>query len=88
VLHESAEFLPKAFADADFEFFSRTLAGQQKQPPRWRRCVIETDERLGEALGQGVRRRDFGPKAKADTAADGAGHQERRCARTSTPRRG
>jgi putative endopeptidase len=67
VLHESADLLPKAFADADFDFFSRTLAGQQEQPPRWRRCVTQTDERLGEALGKAFVEETFGAKAKADT---------------------
>jgi endothelin-converting enzyme/putative endopeptidase len=67
VLHESADLLPKAFADADFDFFSRTLAGQQEQPPRWRRCVTQTDARLGEALGQAFVEATFSPQAKADT---------------------
>ena len=67
VLHESADLLPKAFADADFDFFSRTLAGQQEQQPRWRRCVTQTDERLGEALGKAFVEETFSPQAKADT---------------------
>jgi putative endopeptidase len=67
VLHASADVLPKAFADADFDFFSRTLAGQQEPRPRWRRCVAETDERLGEALGKAFVEEAFGAQAKADT---------------------
>jgi putative endopeptidase len=67
LLHASADLLPKVFAEADFDFFSRTLAGQQEQPPRWRRCVTETDERLGEALGKAFVEETFSPKAKADT---------------------
>jgi endothelin-converting enzyme/putative endopeptidase len=67
VLHTSADLLPKAFADADFDFFSRTLAGQQEPQPRWRRCVTETDQRLGEALGKAFVEQAFGPQAKADT---------------------
>jgi putative endopeptidase len=67
VLHETADLLPKAFADADFDFFSRTLAGQQEEQPRWRRCVTMTDERLGEALGKAFVEETFSPKAKADT---------------------
>ena len=67
VLHQSADLLPRAFADADFAFFSRTLAGQQEQPPRWRRCVTETDARLGEALGKAFVEETFGPQAKTDT---------------------
>ena len=66
LLHESADLLPKAFADADFDFFSRTLAGQPEQPPRWRRCVIQTDQQLGEALGKAFVEETFGPQAKAD----------------------
>jgi putative endopeptidase len=66
LLHESADLLPKAFADADFDFFSRTLAGQQEQQPRWRRCVTQTDERLGEALGKAFVEETFGPQAKTD----------------------
>src|SRR6266508_3988778 len=52
VLHAAAELLPKTFADAEFDFFHRTLEGQPAQEPRWRRCVSQTDARLGEALGK------------------------------------
>jgi endothelin-converting enzyme/putative endopeptidase len=67
LVHQSADLLPKAFADADFDFFSRVLAGQQEQQPRWRRCVTQTDDRLGEALGKAFVEETFSPKAKADT---------------------
>ena len=66
LLHASADLLPRAFADADFDFFSRTLAGQQDRPPRWRQCVTETDARLGEALGKAFVEEAFAPQAKAD----------------------
>jgi putative endopeptidase len=66
LLHESADLLPKAFADADFDFFSRTLAGQPEPLPRWRRCVTETDARLGEAVGKAFVEAAFGPQAKTD----------------------
>ena len=67
LLHESAELLPKAFADADFDFFSRTLAGQQEQQPRWRRCV-DPDRRSGSAKRSARRssRKRSAPQAKAD----------------------
>ncbi|HEY7290765.1 MAG TPA: M13 family metallopeptidase [Vicinamibacterales bacterium] len=67
VIHAAAPMLPKAFADANFDFFSRTLAGQQAPEPRWRRCVTETDARLGEALGRAFVEETFSPQAKADT---------------------
>jgi putative endopeptidase len=66
VLHAAAPMLPKAFADADFEFFSRTLAGQQAPEPRWRRCVNQTDRHLGEALGKAFVDATFSAQAKAD----------------------
>jgi len=66
LVHASASMLPKAFEDADFDFFNRTLAGQQAQPPRWRDCVIQTDDWMGEALGKAFVEEAFGPQAKPD----------------------
>ena len=67
LLRASSSMLPKAYADADFDFFGRTLTGQQEQLPRWRRCVAQTDGRLGEALGKAYVDEAFGLQAKADT---------------------
>jgi putative endopeptidase len=67
LLNASAEMLPKKIADADFDFFSRTLTGQQEPEPRWRRCVTQTDQRLGEALGRAFVDAAFSAQAKADT---------------------
>jgi endothelin-converting enzyme/putative endopeptidase len=69
LLNASAQLLPRAFADADFDFFSRTLGGQQQPLPRWQRCVTQTDSSLGEALGKAFVERAFGAAAKADTLA-------------------
>ncbi len=69
VVHGAVNVLPKTIADIDFDFFSRTLAGQQVQQPRWRRCITQTDQHLGEALGQAFVEETFGPRAKADTVA-------------------
>ena len=66
LVHASASMLPKAFEDADFDFFNRTLGGQQQQPPRWRDCVIQTDDWMGEALGKAFVEEAFGPQAKPD----------------------
>jgi endothelin-converting enzyme/putative endopeptidase len=67
LLNASADALPKVFGDAHFDFFSRTLAGQQAPDPRWRRCVTETDRRLGEALGKAFVDQTFSVRAKSDT---------------------
>ena len=83
VLHAAAPMLPKAFADADFDFFSRTLAGQQAPEPRWRRCVNDTDRHLGEALGKAFVDEAFSPQAKADTSR-WSRTSRTRCGSTST----
>jgi endothelin-converting enzyme/putative endopeptidase len=69
LVNARAEMLPHAFAEADFDFFSRTLGGQPQQLPRWQRCVTQTDRLLGEALGKAFVDAAFGPAAKADTLA-------------------
>jgi putative endopeptidase len=67
LVNASAQMLPQPFADADFDFYSRTLGGQEAQLPRWQRCVTQTDAQLGEALGKAFVDEAFRPAAKADT---------------------
>jgi endothelin-converting enzyme/putative endopeptidase len=67
LIHESARFLNKAMVDENFDFFARTLAGQEQQLPRWRRCTGSADRDLGEALGQAYVDRAFPPDSKART---------------------
>jgi endothelin-converting enzyme/putative endopeptidase len=67
VLHRSAAALNKAMVDENFDFFARTLAGQEQNQPRWRRCVHNADRDLGEALGQAYVDRAFPPESKART---------------------
>ena len=67
VIHRSAPFLNKAMVDENFDFFYRTLAGQEENEPRWRRCVHNADRNLGEALGQAYVDRAFPPESKART---------------------
>jgi putative endopeptidase len=67
VIHRSAPFLTRALTDENFDFFYRTLAGQQQNEPRWRRCVHNADRDLGEALGQAYVDRAFPPESKART---------------------
>lgn len=52
LLHAQARWLATPFVDEDFNFYGRTLTGQQQIQPRWKRCVRFTDRALGEALGQ------------------------------------
>lgn len=60
----AAPFLSTKFVDANFEFFSRYLNGTKEQLPRWRRCVVATDENIGEALGEVYVKKSFTPQAK------------------------
>jgi putative endopeptidase len=66
-IHRAAPLLTKAMVDENFDFFSRTLAGQKENQPRWRRCVRNADRDLGEALGQAYVDRAFPPESKART---------------------
>ena len=59
-----APYLSKAFVDANFDFYSKTLRGVPQQRPRWQRCVALTDAQLGEALGQEFVKRNFSPALK------------------------
>lgn len=61
----SGAYLSQPFVDARFEFFGRTLNGQQAQRPRWKRGVQVVNGTMGEALGQLYVDRHFPPNAKA-----------------------
>lgn len=47
-----SSYLPAAFVDAEFEFYSKTLQGQKEQKPRWKRAMAQTESALGEAIGK------------------------------------
>jgi endothelin-converting enzyme/putative endopeptidase len=60
----NAEFLSTAFVNEDFDFYGKTLRGQEQLEPRWKRCVGYVDNDLGEALGKAFVDRTFGPEGK------------------------
>lgn len=63
-LNGSANAFPKKFRDAKFDFFSKTLYGQQAPAERWKAIVNATDRNLGELLGQLYAEKYFKPEAK------------------------
>jgi len=67
VIHHAAPYLSKTMVDENFDFFYHTLAGQEQNQPRWRRCVHNADRDLGEALGQAYVDRAFPPESRART---------------------
>ncbi len=62
---DHAQFLPKAFDDARFDFYSKTLAGVEAQRDRWKRGVQLVNGALGEAVGAIYVSRYFPPAAEA-----------------------
>ncbi len=65
-VHNAAPLLSAPYVQANFDFFQKTLNGQQEQQPRWKRCTRLTDAALGEAVGQDWVRENFPPEAKAN----------------------
>lgn len=61
---EMSPYMSKAFADANFDFFGRTVRGQQEQKPRWKRVLTIVDNSVGELLGQMYVDKNFKPEAK------------------------
>src|SRR5581483_1225435 len=57
-------WLSSNFADANFNFFQKTLQGQVEQTARWKRCTALTDRSMGEAVGQDWVKENFPPSAK------------------------
>jgi len=65
VIRGYAPYLTKAFVDARFEFYGKTLSGTPEQRPRWKRAVQAIDGNLGEMLGKLYVERHFPARAKA-----------------------
>ena len=65
-IHSAAPYLSQNFVETNFDFFNKTLNGQQKEQPRWKRCTALTDRALGEAVGQDWVKENFPPSAKAN----------------------
>ncbi|MBI1340390.1 M13 family peptidase [bacterium] len=64
-ISSNADYLPKAFDDADFAFYSKALRGIEAQRDRWKRGVSLVNGSLGEAVGQLYVERHFPAETKA-----------------------
>ena len=67
-LSEAAGLLPEAYGRANFEFYGRTLSGQEEDRPRWKKAVGATSGTLGESIGRIYVSRHY-PQAAADRMA-------------------
>jgi len=65
LISEYAADLSKPFADSQFEFNGRVIAGRQAEQPRWKRGVTEVEQALGEPVGRLYIEQHFRPAAKA-----------------------
>ncbi len=64
-IRSTAPYLPRAFDEANFNFYSRTLSGVQQQRERWKRGLGTVNGALGEAVGQLYVQRHFPASSKA-----------------------
>jgi endothelin-converting enzyme/putative endopeptidase len=69
IASDNANFLTKAFDDASFEFFGKTLRGVTAKRDRWKRGVGLLDGNMGEALGQAYAEKFFPAENKAKMEA-------------------
>ena len=60
-----ASFLPRAFEQASFNFYSKNLSGVETQRERWKRGLGVVNGTLGESVGQLYVQRHFPPTSKA-----------------------
>jgi putative endopeptidase len=58
-----AQYLPRAFDQANFEFFSKTLRDVPVQRERWKRGVALVNGALGEGVGQIYVQRHYPPES-------------------------
>lgn len=67
-VEHASPFLPAAFVNERFEFYSKTLNGTPKLRDRWKRGISVTNDALGDAVGKLYVERYFSPdeKARAD----------------------
>jgi len=64
LLNNYASSLPAEFVDAQFDFYSKTLRGIEKNRPRWKRAVGAVNRTLGEVVGKIYVDKHFKPEAK------------------------
>jgi putative endopeptidase len=64
LINETAAYLGKDFVDQKFDFYYRTLSGQEKMEPRWKLVLDVTSNSLGESIGQLYVNKYFPPVAK------------------------
>ncbi|WP_458069813.1 M13 family metallopeptidase [Rhodanobacter sp. BL-MT-08] len=65
-INHVANLLPKAYADASFEFYGHTLQGTPTQSERWKLALGAVNRDLGDAVGQLYVKQYFPASSKAE----------------------
>lgn len=68
LINSTASYLNKDIVDQNFDFYNRTLSGQEKMKPRWKLILDVTSSSLGESIGQLYVKKYFPPVAKQKMA--------------------
>lgn len=64
VISGLSAYLSRDFVDARFDFYEKTLSGNEEQRPRWKRGVALVEGVLGEAIGRMYVATHFQPEKK------------------------
>ncbi len=64
LINAEAPYLSDEIVQADFDFFSRKLRGAKELRPRWKRVLSQTNDTMGEALGELYVAKAFPPETK------------------------
>jgi len=64
-INSYAAYLATEYVDTRFNFFNKTLRGQEEQQPRWKSAISSVNRNLGELLGQLYVEKHFPPVAKS-----------------------
>ena len=64
LINSTAAYLSKDFVDQNFDFYNKTLSGQEKMEPRWKLILDLTSNSLGESIGRLYVKKYFPPVAK------------------------
>ena len=64
VVRAFAQYLPREFERAAFDFYTKTLLGQPEEKPRWKRVLAVVDAQLPHPIGRLFVERAFPPSAK------------------------
>jgi putative endopeptidase len=64
IVNQLAPYLASTYDNARFDFYGRTVRGQEEQKPKWKRVLSVIDRSVGEMLGKLYVDRYFKPEAK------------------------